>query len=36
MLWGTSQEKDQHIETLARQWMDPAELKMVEGDNAGF
>ena len=36
MLWGTSQENDQHIERLARQWMDPAELKMTEGDNAGF
>src|SRR5581483_10248458 len=36
MLWGTSNEGDAHIKSVARQWMEPAELKMIEGENAGF
>jgi hypothetical protein len=36
MLWGTSDQNDQHIESVARQWMDPPALKMIEGEDAGF
>jgi hypothetical protein len=36
MLWGTSDQDDQHIESVARQWMEPPTLKMIEGEDAGF
>ena len=36
MLWGTSNEGDHHIESVARQWMEPPALKMIEGEDAGF
>ncbi|MBZ5565281.1 MAG: hypothetical protein LAP13_23030 [Acidobacteriia bacterium] len=36
MLWGTSDQGDEHIENVARQWLNPAVLKMTEGENAGF
>ena len=36
MLWGTSNQDDQQIENVARQWMEPPALKMIEGEDAGF
>jgi hypothetical protein len=36
MLWGTSSQDDEHIKNVARQWTEPAELKVAEGDNAAF
>ena len=36
MLWGTSDQGDKHIESVARQWMDPPAPKMIEGESASF
>jgi hypothetical protein len=36
MLYGTSQENDQYLSDLAEQWVEPPELKMVEGESVGF
>ena len=36
MLTGTSRESDEYLSDLARQWVSPPQLQMIEGENRGF